>query len=138
MVPFNQPLLNFHIDKVWHHLLQTCDYDARISEVHRFNSQNKYRKKGIVLLPTKFGIAFAAKFLNQGAGLIHIYNDGSVLVTHGGTEMGQGLHTKMVQIVCENLKVPLEYVHLDETSTRTVINTSATAASMSSGECGIG
>ncbi|TPX43151.1 xanthine dehydrogenase [Synchytrium endobioticum] len=131
-VPFNQRLLNFYLDKVWQQLLQISNYASRYETVQAFNSQNKYRKKGIVLLPTKFGIAFAAKFLNQGAGLVHIYTDGSVLVTHGGTEMGQGLHTKMVQIVCENLHVPLEYVHLDETSTRTVINTSATAASMSS------
>ncbi|TPX33019.1 hypothetical protein SmJEL517_g04005 [Synchytrium microbalum] len=132
MVPFNQPLHNFHIDKLWAQLIKTSDFHARLKSVNEYNAHHKYRKRGIVLLPTKFGIAFAAKFLNQGAGLIHIYNDGSVLITHGGTEMGQGLHTKMVQIVCENLNVPLEYVHLDETSTRTVINTSATAASMSS------
>lgn len=84
------------------------------------------------MLLCRFGIAFTARFLNQAGALVHIYTDGSVLLTHGGTEMGQGLHTKMVQVCAHTLDIPLEKVHLSETSTATVPNTSPTAASASS------
>jgi xanthine dehydrogenase/oxidase len=63
-----------------------------------YNKQNKYRKRGIAIIPTKFGIAFSVRFLNQAGALVHIYTDGSVKIAHGGTEMGQGLHTKSMQI----------------------------------------
>lgn len=84
------------------------------------------------LIPTKFGISFTALWFNQAGALVHIYHDGSVLVAHGGTEMGQGLHTKMTMIAAEALKVPLESVFISETATNTVANASATAASASS------
>jgi xanthine dehydrogenase/oxidase len=83
-------------------------------------------------MPTKFGLAFTARFLNQASAMVHIYTDGSVLVSHGGTEMGQGLHTKMVQVTAHALGISLEKVHLSETNTSVVANTSATAASVSS------
>ena len=63
-----------------------------------FNKANRWRKRGLAVIPTKFGISFTTKFLNQGAALVHIYTDGTVLVTHGGVEMGQGLHTKVAQV----------------------------------------
>ena len=77
----------------------------------------RFRKRGITTIATKFGIAFGLKFLNQGGALVHVYTDGSVLVTHGGVEMGQGLHTKMCQIAAHALQVPLETVHIAETAT---------------------
>lgn len=77
----------------------------------------RFRKRGICVLPTKFGIAFTVVFLNQGGALVHIYTDGSVLVTHGGVEMGQGLHTKVAQIAAQRLGVPLDRVFISETST---------------------
>lgn len=84
------------------------------------------------MVPTKFGIAFTALFLNQAGALIHVYSDGSVLLSHGGTEMGQGLHTKMIQCASRALGCPIEHIHIAETSTDKVPNTSATAASSGS------
>lgn len=84
------------------------------------------------MVPVKFGIAFTALFLNQAGALVHIYTDGSVLLSHGGTEMGQGLHTKMIQCASRALGVPTERIHIAETSTDKVPNTSATAASSGS------
>lgn len=78
------------------------------------------------------GIAFEALFLNQAGALVHVYTDGSVLLTHGGTEMGQGLHTKMIQVASRVLQIPPELIHITETSTDKVPNTSSTAASLSS------
>lgn len=84
------------------------------------------------MVPTKFGIAFTALFLNQAGALIHIYSDGSVLLSHGGTEMGQGLHTKMIQVAARALNVNSDRIHIAETATDRVPNTSATAASSGS------
>lgn len=84
------------------------------------------------MVSTKFGIAFTALFLNQAGALIHIYSDGSVLLSHGGTEMGQGLHTKMIQCASRALEAPIERIHIAETATDKVPNTSATAASSGS------
>nr|XP_014339826.1 PREDICTED: xanthine dehydrogenase/oxidase-like [Latimeria chalumnae] len=86
----------------------------------------------MAILPTKFGISFTAFFLNQAGALVHIYTDGSVLLTHGGTEMGQGLHTKMAQVASRSLGISISKIHISETSTNTVPNTSPTAASASS------
>ncbi|CAG5113950.1 Oidioi.mRNA.OKI2018_I69.chr2.g8039.t1.cds [Oikopleura dioica] len=97
-----------------------------------FNKANKYKKRGVALVPTQFGIAFGLKFLNQGGALVQIYTDGSVLVAHGGVEMGQGLYTKMIQIASKELDIPVEKIHTLETSSTTVPNTSPTAASYSS------
>lgn len=80
---FNQPLQEFHIDKVWRELLESSDFEHRRAQVTLFNAQNKHRKRGICALPTKFGLAFTARFLNQAGALVHVYTDGSVLITHG-------------------------------------------------------
>lgn len=84
------------------------------------------------MVPVKFGISFTALFLNQAGALVHIYTDGSVLLSHGGTEMGQGLHTKMIQCASRALGVPFDRFHIAETATDKVPNTSATAASSGS------
>lgn len=109
-----------------------ADFGERRQAAAEFNANNRYRKRGICVLPTKFGIAFTVAHLNQGGALVHIYTDGSVLVTHGGVEMGQGLHTKVAQIAAERLGVPLSRVFISETATDKVANMSPTAASASS------
>lgn len=83
-------------------------------------------------MPTKYGISFSTPYLNQGGALILIYQDGAVLLTHGGTEMGQGLHTKMIQVASSTLGIPTTKIHITETATDKVPNTSATAASAAS------
>ncbi len=107
--------------------------EARRRAVDDFNAAHANRKRGIAVTPTKFGISFTLKFLNQAGALVHIYQgDGSILVSHGGVEMGQGLHTKVCQIVAHDLGVPLENVHISETATDKVPNATPTAASASS------
>merc|ERR1712137_566090 len=121
-----------HIERVYSQTLKTSDYDQRKQEVTDFNAKNRWKKRGIAIVPTKFGMSFTVKFLNQAGALVHVYTDGSVLVTHAGTEMGQGLHTKMCQVAARALGVPVENVHISETSTDKVPNTSPTAASVQS------
>jgi len=108
------------------------EFEKKREEVEAFNASHKWKKRGLSIIPTKFGISFTALFLNQAGALVHVYHDGSVLVAHGGTEMGQGLHTKMTMVAAEALGVPMEDVYISETATNTVANTSATAASASS------
>ena len=129
---FNQPLEDWHVPLMYKQVIEESGYMARKRAVAEFNSKNKWKKRGIALIPTKFGISFTALFLNQAGALVHVYHDGSVLVAHGGTEMGQGLHTKMTMVAAEALGVPLEDVYISETATNTVANTSSTAASASS------
>lgn len=99
---------------------------------HYIGRNNLHKKRGLALVPTKYGVAFGLPYLNKGGALLHVYSDGSVLLTHGGMEMGQGLHTKMVQVCSRCLGIPVDVVHISETSTNTVANASATAASSSS------
>ncbi|XP_016074407.1 PREDICTED: xanthine dehydrogenase/oxidase [Miniopterus natalensis] len=128
---FNQKLEGFTVPRCWDQCLESSQYHARKSEVEKFNRENCWKKRGLCIIPTKFGISFLVPFLNQGGALIHVYTDGSVLLTHGGTEMGQGLHTKMVQVASKTLKIPISKIYISETSTSTVPNTSPTAASVS-------
>ncbi len=114
---------------IWSTLKETSAFDARRAEAARFNASSPHRKRGIAITPVKFGISFTATFYNQGAALVHVYRDGSVQVHHGGTEMGQGLFTKVQQIASDGLGVSLDRVRLMPTRTDTVANTSATAAS---------
>jgi len=129
---FNQVLTKCTVRRAWEECMRRVDFKKRQEECKTFNAEHRWRKRGVAIIPTKFGIAFTAKFMNQGGALVHIYTDGSVLVTHGGTEMGQGLHTKMVQVAAGALGVPVEMVYIAETATDKVPNTSPTAASMSS------
>ncbi|KAF8539986.1 molybdopterin binding aldehyde oxidase/xanthine dehydrogenase [Trichophaea hybrida] len=129
---FNQKLVDYHVPLMVEQLKEEADYESRRQAVDEFNNTHKWKKRGLSLIPTKFGISFTALFLNQAGALVHIYHDGSVLVAHGGTEMGQGLHTKMVMVAAEALGVPMEDVFISETATNTVANTSSTAASASS------
>ncbi|KAM0330938.1 hypothetical protein ACHAQA_003895 [Verticillium albo-atrum] len=129
---FNQPLTDWHVPLMYDQVQKESHYELRRAMITEFNENNKWRKRGLAIIPTKFGISFTALFLNQAGALVHIYHDGSVLVAHGGTEMGQGLHTKMTQIAAQALQVPLDNVFISETATNTVANASSTAASASS------
>lgn len=113
-------------------LVASARYAERRAAVEAFNAASPVLKKGLALTPVKFGISFNAVHYNQAGALVHVYSDGSVLVNHGGTEMGQGLHTKVAQVVAHELGVPLSRVRATATDTGKVANTSATAASTGS------
>ncbi|WP_046080316.1 xanthine dehydrogenase molybdopterin binding subunit [Halomonas sp. HG01] len=110
-------------------LEQSSDYWVRRREITAFNAASPIIKRGLALTPVKFGISFTAQHLNQAGALLHVYTDGSVLINHGGTEMGQGLHTKVCQVVARELGLDLERVRISATRTDKVPNTSPTAAS---------
>ncbi|HEY0767897.1 MAG TPA: xanthine dehydrogenase molybdopterin binding subunit, partial [Steroidobacteraceae bacterium] len=107
-------------------------YRERRRTIAEWNSRNPLIKRGLALTPVKFGISFTATHYNQAGALLHVYTDGTVLLNHGGTEMGQGLHVKVAQVVAAELGVPLSAVRITTTDTSKVPNTSATAASSSS------
>ena len=107
----------------------SSDYRARRKEIASFNAANRILKKGISLTPVKFGISFTLTHLNQAGALVHVYTDGSVHLNHGGTEMGQGLYTKVAQVVAEVFGIDASAVRITATTTAKVPNTSATAAS---------
>lgn len=107
----------------------SSDYVKRRHEIIEFNKKSPVLKKGLALTPVKFGISFTSAFLNQAGALIHIYTDGSIHLNHGGTEMGQGLNTKVAQIVAEVLQVDISRIQITATNTDKVPNTSPTAAS---------
>ncbi|XP_076008116.1 aldehyde oxidase 6 [Genypterus blacodes] len=123
--------------RCWEECKAKSDYSARRRAAEQFNQQNRWKKRGMAIVPIKFGIAFSASFLNQAAALVHIYKDGSVLVTHGGTEMGQGIHTKMQQVASRELGIPSSKIYISETSTNTVPNTLPSAASFGTDSNGI-
>jgi len=107
----------------------SADYAERRESIRRFNANSPILKKGLALTPVKFGISFTATFLNQAGALIHIYTDGSIHLNHGGTEMGQGLNTKVAQVVAQVFQVDIERIQITATNTDKVPNTSPTAAS---------
>ena len=113
-------------------LEQSSAYRQRRREIETFNHQNTVLKRGLALTPVKFGISFTATFYNQGGALINVYRDGTVMLNHGGTEMGQGLFTKVAQVVAEELQIDMCQVKCTATDTSKVPNTSATAASSGS------
>ncbi len=121
------------VDNVIHELVEeleaTSDYRARRAAVAAFNATSPVLRKGLALTPLKFGIAFNVTHFNQAGALVHVYTDGSVLVNHGGTEMGQGINTKVCQVVAHELGIDLASVRASATDTSKVANTSATAAS---------
>ena len=110
-------------------LERSCEYSRRRGDIARFNARSRYLRKGISLTPVKFGIAFTLKHLNQTGALVHLYTDGSIQVNHGGTEMGQGLHTKVAQVVAAELGVEAARVRITATQTDKVPNAAPTAAS---------
>lgn len=110
----------------------TSDYRARRQEIAHFNAHSPILKKGLALTPVKFGISFTLKHLNQAGALVHVYSDGSVMLNHGGTEMGQGLYVKVAQVVADVFGIGLDRVKITATNTAKVPNTGPTAASSGS------
>ena len=128
--PYGQPVRHpQRAGKAWDQVIATGDLARRLEEVARFNAEHADTKRAIGVTPVKFGISFNLTAFNQAGALVHVYKDGSVLINHGGTEMGQGLHTKMLQVAATTLGIPLSKVRLAPTRTDKVPNTSATAAS---------
>ena len=127
--PFGQKIENNHLYMIWSQIMKSSDYKNRRKNISDFNAKNNFLKRGIALTPVKFGISFTTAFLNQAGALVHIYTDGTVLVNHGGTEMGQGLNTKMQKIAAAELGIDFRQVKVNATNTAKVPNASATAAS---------
>jgi xanthine dehydrogenase/oxidase len=129
---YGQVLEQWNVPRILDELTKSSDFIQRQTNVKEFNRQNLYRKRGISMIPNKFGIGFTVQFLNQAGALVHIYKDGSVLLTHGGIELGQGLHTKMISIAAEVLGCNVDRIRISETATDKVHNISPTGGSVSS------
>lgn len=127
--PYKMPVEDFILHEMTDALLTSSDYVARRTAVAAFNAANPVLKKGIALTPVKFGISFTLTHLNQAGALVHVYQDGSIHMNHGGTEMGQGLFLKIAQVAASRFGVDLDRVKITATDTAKVPNTSATAAS---------
>lgn len=129
---YGQVLENIRLDALYDKIIQLSAYEELLKQVQHYNATNTFYKKGLALTPVKFGISFTTSFLNQAGALVHVYTDGSVQINHGGTEMGQGLHTKILHLAADELGISRELITLTATNTSKVPNTSATAASSGS------
>ncbi len=132
ITPYGQIVKNNNVKNIFDKIIKSSDYYKRRKQIEKFNSNNEFYKRGMALTPIKFGISFTTSFLNQAGALVNIYTDGTILVNHGGTEMGQGLNTKMLQIAANELGVDFCKVKVNATNTSKVPNTSPTAASSGS------
>jgi xanthine dehydrogenase large subunit len=127
--PYHQPVEDFILLEMTERLLGTSDYHARRAAIAEWNAASPILKRGIAFNPVKFGISFTLTHLNQAGALVHVYQDGSIHMNHGGTEMGQGLFQKVAQVAAARFGVGVERVKITATDTGKVPNTSATAAS---------
>lgn len=127
---YKQELSAKTLFECWRECMAKCSYSERKTAVGKFNAENSWKKRGMAVIPLKFPVGVGSVAMGQAAALVHIYLDGSALVSHGGIEMGQGVHTKMIQVVSRELKMPMSSVHLRGTSTETVPNTNASGGSV--------
>jgi len=132
LTPYHQEVTDNIINRIVDELEETADYQTRRNAIIEFNRSSRFIRKGIALTPVKFGISFTMTAFNQAGALVHIYQDGSIHLNHGGTEMGQGLYIKVAQVVAEEFGVDVARVKITATTTAKVPNTSATAASSGS------
>ncbi|MGN6231582.1 MAG: xanthine dehydrogenase molybdopterin binding subunit [Trinickia sp.] len=132
VTPYGQRVEDNILAPLTGRLIETSGYRTRRAAIAAFNATSPVLKRGLAFSPVKFGISFNVEFLNQAGALVHVYRDGSVLVNHGGTEMGQGVNTKVAQVVAHAFGLPLAQVRVTATDTSKVANTSATAASTGS------
>ena len=132
ITPYHQTVEDNIIPQIVAELEESSDYAARREAILTFNRQSRIIRKGIALTPVKFGISFTKTEYNQAGALVHVYADGSIHLNHGGTEMGQGLYTKVAQVVADEFQVDLDRIKVTATTTAKVPNTSATAASSGS------
>lgn len=130
--PYHMPVTDFILHEMTDALVASSGYETRRAEIAAWNAANPVLKKGIALTPVKFGISFTLTHLNQAGALVHVYQDGSIHMNHGGTEMGQGLFQKVAQVAAARFGVDVEGVKITATDTAKVPNTSATAASSGS------
>lgn len=129
LTPYHQTVQDQILPRIFDELEASSDYHARRQAVLDWNAKGGVIRKGIALTPVKFGISFTATWFNQAGALVHVYSDGSIHLNHGGTEMGQGLNTKVAQVVAEAFQCDLSRIKITKTTTEKVPNTSATAAS---------
>ncbi len=129
ITPYGQEIGINRLPIIYEKLMVSSDYFKRRKVVNQFNAENEYVKRGLAMTPVKFGISFTTSFLNQAGALVNIYQDGSINVNHGGTEMGQGLHTKIRQVAADVLGIDVSKFNITATNTSKVPNASATAAS---------
>ena len=132
ITPYRQKVEDNIIHDIVEELQASADYQTRRQLIRAFNEENTLLKRGIALTPVKFGISFTATHFNQAGALLHIYTDGTVHLNHGGTEMGQGLFTKVAQVVAEELQIDFDRIRITASDTSKVPNASATAASSGS------
>ena len=132
ITPYGMKVSDFVLSELTEELVRSSDYKNRRNAIRRGNDPNAIVLRGIALTPVKFGISFTMTYYNQAGALVHVYTDGTVHLSHGGTEMGQGLFVKVAQVVAEVFSIPLESIQLAETNTSRVPNTLATAASSGS------
>ncbi len=129
LTPYHQKVEDCIIQRIVAELEESSDYARRRREIAAFNANSRFVKRGIALTPVKFGISFTKTEANQAGALVHVYTDGSVHMNHGGTEMGQGLHMKVAQVVAQEFQIDVDRVKITATTTGKVPNTSPTAAS---------
>ncbi|KPP84282.1 MAG: xanthine dehydrogenase, molybdopterin binding subunit [Rhodobacteraceae bacterium HLUCCO07] len=132
VTPYHQQVEDNILERIVGELEESSQYQARRQAIRDDNVRNGIIRRGIALTPVKFGISFTATWYNQAGALVHVYSDGSIMLNHGGTEMGQGLNIKVAQVVAEAFQVDIERVKITRTTTEKVPNTSATAASSGS------
>ena len=132
VTPYQMTIEDNIIHRIVNELEEKSEYRQRRRQIKAFNKKSPILKRGLALTPVKFGISFTATFYNQAGALIHVYRDGTIMLNHGGTEMGQGLYTKVAQVVAEEFQVDIDQIKCSATDTSKVPNTSATAASSGS------
>ena len=130
--PYGMEVKDFILNEMTEALAESSDYHARRAALRKWNASSRILKKGLALAPVKFGISFALSHLNQAGALVHVYQDGTIRMNHGGTEMGQGLFQKVAQVAAQCFGVSIEQIKITATDTAKVPNTSATAASSGS------
>ncbi|EHQ24797.1 molybdopterin cofactor-binding domain-containing protein [Mucilaginibacter paludis] len=133
VTPYGSKLVYNRINQVWNNFKKTINFDDRVKLVDTFNQKNKWKKRGISMVPLKYGISYTYRPMNQGSAYIMVYNlDGSALLHHGGVEMGQGINTKMAQIAAIELGIDIEMIRIGGTNTSIIPNVSSTGASTGS------
>ena len=130
LTPYGEALKDCDIRGLWRLMMKKSDFVAREKSIREFNARHRWKKRGIAMIPLKYGVAYARRMLNQGRSIVNVYHaDGSLMLMHGGVEVGQGIHTKLAQIAAEALNVPLTLIRVPETNTRAIGNATSTGAS---------
>ena len=126
----NAILRDWYLPEMFTETIQQVDIDSKRAEIERFNAENVWKKRGMSIMPTKYGLGYHLRCLNQGAALCHIYTDGTVLLYCAGVEMGQGLYTKLIHVAANTLQIPESQIYINETATNLTPNGVPTAASV--------